>query len=200
MVRTFTLQDPSQLRLWSPKFPPVESQLRMSQGVLETGTLVGLWSDSKSGFSETKSTDPDPWESQKMFAGRAYFQKEVLQGASSTRNTLWFLLTFKGVGTFRTGYTSNIYNSYHHAFMKYNYNFTSLWKLHQIPLVQNREWVGIDLCWNHTSLITRSNVVIDCWSCRGFRMLHAFWSWASRWFPSGSRRYTAQYTNLPGQI
>ena len=60
MVQTFTLQDPSQLRLWSPKFPPVESQLRMSQGVLETGTLVGLWSDSKSGFSETKSTDSEP--------------------------------------------------------------------------------------------------------------------------------------------
>ena len=69
MVRTFTLQDPSQLRLWSPKFPPVESQLRMSQGVLETGTLVGLWSDSKSGFSETKSPDPDPWESQKCLLG-----------------------------------------------------------------------------------------------------------------------------------
>ena len=36
---------------------------------------MGLWSDSKSGFSETKSTDPDPWESQKCLLGMHFAEK-----------------------------------------------------------------------------------------------------------------------------
>ncbi len=37
--------------------------------ILETGTLVGPWSDPKTGFSGTKSLESDLWESQKCFLG-----------------------------------------------------------------------------------------------------------------------------------